>query len=216
MEASQEAWRTARRIITLTAIVAGVYLWIVNPIGRAVSNAQSGAERSLKEILDSITQTDTHVVEGRAEVRSSVQVAELALLDLRMSASRSIEKTEAFSGLPLGTKKLVVRGHYRVKAGYKLTPGISLTMAEQQAIARFPKASVLSIELIDYDVLSEDSGWLNRVQPADRAQILRELREQMRDEVNQSGILQTVDANLQTRLSDLFGGKPIKIEPLEK
>ena len=45
----------------------------------------------------------------------------------------------------------------------------------------------MSVELIDFDVLSEDSGWLNKIQPADRAQILCELRNQMREEAGNAG-----------------------------
>ena len=67
-------------------------------------------------------------------------------------------------------------------------------MENGKPVARFPKPEVLSVELIDFDVLSEDSGWLNRIQPADRAQILRELREQMRAEAERSGLLDTVES----------------------
>ncbi|RYD67728.1 MAG: DUF4230 domain-containing protein, partial [Verrucomicrobiaceae bacterium] len=75
-----------------------------------------------------------------------------------------------------------------------------------------PKPEILSVELIDYEVLSEDSGWLNKVQPADRAQILRELRTQMRKEAEDSGLLDTVEATLRTRLRDLLGAETVSVE----
>ena len=171
-------------------------------------------ERGLREVLGAVTNRDTRIVEGRAEIIETTEISELGLLEMRMSATRAIEKSEQFSGLPLGTKKLIVRGHYQVKGGYRMQNGISLRMENGQPVANFPKPEILSVELVDYDVLSEDSGWLNKVQPADRAQILRELREQMRSEAEKSGMLDTVEATLSTRLRDLLGTERVTVEQL--
>lgn len=206
-------WRTARRTITAAAIVGGLYFLVVAPLERAISGTRASVERGLEQVLGAITNTDTRTVEGRAEIVESSEISELSLLEMRMSATRTIEKSEEFSGLiPLGTKKLIVRGHYQVKGGYRLREGVSLRMEGGNPVARFPKPEILSVELIDFDVLSEDSGWLNKVQPADRAQILRELREQMREEARKSGMLDTVEATLRTRLRDLLGAETVTVE----
>jgi hypothetical protein len=213
MEHRAEMWRTARRTITAVAIVGGLYFLVVAPLERAISGAKASVERGLAQVLGAITNTDTRTVEGRAEIVETSEISELSLLEMRMSATRTIEKSEEFSGLiPLGTKKLIVRGHYQVKAGYRLREGVSLRMEAGKPVARFPKPEILSVELIDFDVLSEDSGWLNKVQPADRAQILRELREQMREEARKSGLLDTVEATLRTRLRDLLGAETVTVE----
>jgi hypothetical protein len=213
MEHRAEMWRTARRTITAVAIVGGLYFLVVAPLERAISGTKASVERGLAQVLGAITNTDTRTVEGRAEIVETSEISELSLLEMRMSATRTIEKSEEFSGLiPLGTKKLIVRGHYQVKAGYRLREGVSLRMEGGKPVARFPKPEILSVELIDFDVLSEDSGWLNKVQPADRAQILRELREQMREEARKSGLLDTVEATLRTRLRDLLGAETVTVE----
>lgn len=213
MEHRVEMWRTLRRAVTLLAIIGGTWLLAVRPIERALSGTKSSIERSLKEVLGAITNQDTRVVEGRAEIVGTAEISELSLLEMRMSATRTIEKSEKFSGLlPLGTKKLIVRGHYTVKGGYRLHDGVSLRVEKGTPVARFPKAEILSVELIDFDVLNEDSGWLNRIQPADRAQILRELRNQMRGEAEKSGLLDTVDGTLRTRLRDLLGVESVTME----
>lgn len=213
MEHRVEMWRTLRRAVTLLAIIGGTWLLAVRPIERALSGTKSSIERGLKEVLGAITNQDTRVVEGRAEIVGTAEISELSLLEMRMSATRTIEKSEKFSGLlPLGTKKLIVRGHYTVKGGYRLHDGVSLRVEKGTPVARFPKAEILSVELIDFDVLNEDSGWLNRIQPADRAQILRELRNQMRGEAEKSGLLDTVDGTLRTRLRDLLGVESVTME----
>lgn len=213
MQTQVEMWKTLRRAMTLAAIIAGTYFLAVRPIERALSGTKTTIERSLQQVLGAITNTDTRIVEGRAEIIATAEIAELSLLEMRMSATRTIEKSEEFSGIiPLGTKRLIVRGHYTVKGGYRLKDGVSLRMENGKPVARFPKPEILSVELLDYDVLSEDSGWLNRIQPADRAQILRELRDQMRQEAEKSGLLDTVERSLRTRLRDLLGAESASVE----
>ncbi len=212
MEHRVEMWRTLRWLVTVVALVGGLWFLVVGPLERAISGTKTTVERGLDKVLASVTNTDTRVVEGRAEIVETAEIAELSLLEMRMSATRSIEKSEKFSILPLGTKKLIVRGHYQVKGGYRLKPGISLRMEDGRPVARFPKPEILSVELVDFDVLSEDSGWLNKIQPADRAQILRELREQMRQEAARSGLLEGVEANLSTRLRDLLEADSVRVE----
>ena len=213
MQHRVEMWKTLRRGMTLAAIIAGAYFLAVRPIERALSGTKNSLERSLQQVLGAITNTDTRIVEGRAEIIATAEIAELSLLEMRMNATRTIEKSEEFSGIiPLGTKRLIVRGHYTVKGGYRLKDGVSLRMENGKPVARFPKPEILSVELLDFDVLSEDSGWLNKIQPADRAQILRELREQMRQEAEKSGLLDTVESSLRTRLRDLLSAESVSVE----
>lgn len=207
-----EMWKTLRRLVTAGAIIAGSYFLIVVPITRAISGTRAGLQRNLETVLGAITNQDTRIVEGRAEIVETTEISELSLLEMRMSATRTIERSEKFAILPMGTKKLIVRGHYQVKGGYRLTPGISLRMDRGRPVAAFPKPEILAVELVDFDVLSEESGWLNKVQPADRSQILRELREQMREEARHSGMLETVEATLRTRLRDLMGVEDVSVE----
>lgn len=207
-----EMWKTLRRVVTAGAIIAGAYFLVVVPVTRGLSGTKASIERSLEKVLGAITNTDTRIVEGRAEIVETTEIAELSLLEMRMSATRTIERSENFTVLPLGTKKLIVRGHYQVKGGYRLKPGVSLRMDGGRPVANFPKPEILSVELVDFDVLSEESGWLNKVQPADRAQILRELREQMREEAQRSGMLETVESTLRTRLRDLMGVDSVSVE----
>jgi hypothetical protein len=205
-------WKTLRRLVTVVAIISGSYFLVVMPIMRAMAGTKASVERGLEKVLGAITNTETRITEGRAEIVETTEVSELSLLEMRMSATRTIERSESFAVLPLGTKKLIVRGHYQVKGGYRLKPGVSLRMDHGRPVANFPKPEILSVELVDFDVLSEESGWLNKVKPEDRAQILRELREQMREEAQRSGMLETVESTLRTRLRDLIGVDNVSVE----
>lgn len=194
------------------ALLAAVLLlaWLgIRFAERGIGTTTSGLEK----VLGAITGSDTRIIEGRAEITETAEIAELSLLEMKMTATRSFEN-EAYvlRYLPAGTKKLIVEGRYRVTAGYKLKPGISLRMENGAPVARFPEPEILSVELIDYKPLSEKDGWANDVTPEDRARLLRELRQQMRQEAQRSGMLDMVEASLRTRLRDLLGGGDVKIE----
>lgn len=198
--------------MTLSIVVGGAWLLVVRPVERALSLTKSSVHQGLQEVLGAVTNRDTRIVEGRAEIVETKEISELSLLEMKMSATRSIEKSESLLILPLGTKRMIVRGNYVVKGGYRLKNGVSLRMENGEMVARFPRPRVLSVELVDFEVLNEDSGWMNKIQPEDRAQILRELRTQMRMEAANSGMLTTVEASLRTRLRDLLGVENVTVE----
>ncbi|MCW1884314.1 DUF4230 domain-containing protein [Luteolibacter flavescens] len=207
-----ELWKTLRWIALLATVV--VLAWFgIRTFERGVGGTVSGLEK----VLGAITNSDTRVVEGRAEIVSQSEITELALVELKMSATRSFENEtfilKYFSG---GKKRLIVRGEYRVTAGYKLQPGVSLRMDGNTPVAQFPAPQILSVELIDFQPLNEESGWWNSITPDDRAQLLRDLRLQMRSEAQRSGVLEIVESTMRTRLKDLLGTGDVKVERAEK
>ncbi|BCX48640.1 DUF4230 domain-containing protein [Haloferula helveola] len=212
MEHQKEIWRTVRWSLVLGAFVLIAWLGVRFFQDSARSTA-SGIERGLDKILGALTNSDTRIVEGRAEVVERNEIAELALLELRMSATRSYEN-QAFilKYVSAGTKQLIIRGDYRVTAGYRLKPGVSLQVVDGTPVANFPEPEILGVELIDFQVLNEKDGWWNGVTAEDRAKVLRELRLQMRSEAEKSGALDVVEATLRTRMKDLIGADQVRIE----
>lgn len=206
-------WKTLRWIGISALLIAALYLLVLQPVERAVNGTRASVERGLDRVLGAITNSDTRISEGKAEITETAEVSELSLLEMNMNATRAFEKEDfVLQYLPLGTKKLIVRGHYKVKAGYRLVPGVSLRMEKGQPVANFPKPEILSVELTDFEVLNEESGWLNKITAVDRAAVLRDLREQMRQEAARSGILETAESTLRTRLRDLLGVDSVRIE----
>lgn len=207
-----EIWKTVRWLAFLTAVVLLAVLGF-RGFQKTVGGTASGLERGLDKVLGALTNSDTTIVEGRAEVVEKNEISELSLLELRMSATRSYEnETFILKYLSAGTKKLIIRGDYRVTAGYRLEPGVSLQIVDGVPVARFPEPTILGVELIDFEVLSEKDGWWNGVTAGDRATLLRELRQQMRREAARSGALDLVDATLRTRIKDLIGVPDVRIE----
>jgi len=208
MTAHPELWKTVRWISVLAALVLLAWLGL-----RIFERGVGGTVSGLEKVLGAITSSDTRIVEGRAEISEKAQISELALLEMKMTATRSFEN-EAFvlKYFPAGTKRLIIRGDYRVTAGYKLEPGVSLRMENGIPVASFPEPKILSVELIDFKELNEKDGWANDITSEDREQLLYELRQQMRLEAQRSGVLDAVESSLRTRLRDLLGSGDVKIE----
>ena len=207
-----ESHKTLRALIIMTGlIVLGVFL--SRQMERNVLGASSSISQGLDKVLGALTNSNTRIVEGRAEIVEQNEISELSLLELKMTATRSFENENyVLKYLPAGTKQLIVRGDYRITAGYKLKPGVSLAVEKGIPVARFPEAEILGVELIEFNILSEKDGWANSITAEDRATLLRELRQQMRMEAEKSGVLDVVDAALRTRMKDLIGSDHVRIE----
>ena len=91
-------------------------------------------------------------------------VLELAVLTRQEVVERETENTWLGS-----TKRLRVRGTYRVKAGYDLKQPITATIdggpGSDTVRVQMPPAKLLSVEMEKLDVLSMDNGLWNHVQP---------------------------------------------------
>lgn len=212
MSAQPELWKTVRWLSVLAALLGLAWLGL-----RIVERGMGSTATGLEKVLGAITSSDTRIVEGRAEISQTNQISELALVEMKMSATRSFEN-EAFvlKYLPAGTKRLIIRGEYRVTAGYKLEPGVSLRMENGVPVARFPDPEILSVELIDFQQLNEKDGWMNEITSQDREQLIKELNLQMRLEAQRSGVLDIVESSLRTRLRDLLGTGDVKVERAAK
>lgn len=203
-----ELWKTVRWIALLGAMIAIALIGV-----RFFERSVKGTSEGIDKVLSALTNSDTRITEGRAEIVSQTDISELALLELKMSATRRFEnESYVLKYLPTGTKHLIAQGHYRITAGYRLEPGVSLQVENGVPIARFPEPEILGVEMIDFEILSEKDGWANGITAADRATLLRELRQQMRTEAEKSGVLDLVEATLATRMQDLLNSQKVKIE----
>lgn len=207
-----EFWKTVRWLGSAAMVIAAFWLLIVQPLERTLGKTSAAVSRRLDQVLAAVTGTKTHVVEGKAELSEQHEISELALMELKMSATRRLENEKEIFKVLKGKKSIVVRGNYRIKLGYRLKPGVSLQAGQDEIIARFPRPEVLSAELLDFETLSEEQSWLNEIDAQDRALVLRELHEQMQREVEKSGILDSVDQSLRTRLKDLLATDRVRLE----
>lgn len=103
----------------------------------------------------------------------SSSMLELAVVEREMLVERETEDTWMGS-----TKRLRVRGTFRVKAGFDLTQPFSaqITGSSPTIISvRMPPPRLLSVEQENIEVLTMDNGFWNHMQPAEYAQTVNDL-----------------------------------------
>ena len=116
----------------------------------------------------------------------SSPVLELAVLEREASVERETENTWMGS-----TKRLRVRGLYRIKAGFDLTRpfAVQIDGADASVVrVRMPRARLLSVELKRLDVLTMDNGLWNSVQPDEFGQEVSALNLAARQKAWQEGM----------------------------
>ena len=209
---TEQTGKTIRWLLMLI-FLASMVIYGVWHVEKTFNRTTAAATRGLDQILSAITGNKSTMVEGRAIMEEKQQISELALMEMRMSAVRKLENSGSLMKyFPLGTKQIVVRGHYKVKAGYRLQPGVALQIENDEVVAHFPAAEILSVELIDFEEVESKDGWANKITGDDRAWVLRELKQQMEDEAKSSGMLDAVESTLRTRLKDLVGDQKVRVE----
>lgn len=134
--------------------------------------AERMAEKSAAAVLDwggrvrdavaAVTGMEPRVVVNEQVVFEQAQpVLELAVLERDATAERETEDSWLGS-----TKRLRVRGLYRVKVGYKLEDGFNVEVLGQSAEVvrlQLPPPRVLSVEQRRVDVLTMDNGLWNHL-----------------------------------------------------
>jgi len=209
-EGSLQLWKTLRLIIFIVGVILAARMIFVRPL-QTVANK---AEAQLDKVLESLTGHETKIVAGKGVLESRKEVAELAMIELKMNTVRSLEN-ESFVAkyVSLGRKRLELQGVFRVKVGYDLNQGCEIYENEGgRVMVKFPRARILSVELLELRTLHEEEGWLNKVNPKDRDSLVNELREQMKDEAEDSGLLEYSESHLRTRLKDLLGVQSGQLE----
>ncbi|MGE9269500.1 MAG: hypothetical protein ACQKBU_01745, partial [Verrucomicrobiales bacterium] len=83
MSSKTEFWKTLRWALAL-AVFALLAFTGLRFLDQQVSQTTAG----LDQVLSVLTQSDTRIVEGRAEITRQTEISELALLEIRMSATR--------------------------------------------------------------------------------------------------------------------------------
>lgn len=130
-------------------------------------------------------------------------VLQLAVLEREMVVERETENTWLGS-----TKKLRVRGTYRVKAGFDLTQPFSVNIEgtlAQNVQVHLPPPRLLSAELEHLDVLRMDSGLWNPVRPGEFADEVSALNTDARLRANHEGMIAEARKTFATQLEERLG-----------
>jgi hypothetical protein len=171
----QTAHRSRRRlgwaaaalgIVLILALLGGFIFYRLVTLPQHIA-AESEAEiehllQAARRAFDGVVQPRV-VVNERVVLEQASPVLELAVFEREVTVERETENTWLES-----TKKLRIRGTYRVKAGYDLRQPFQVNIDDNQpqtVRVSLPRAKILSVELERLEVLTAENGLWNKVQP---------------------------------------------------
>ncbi len=154
----------------------------------------------LKGALETITQNQITQEGSSLEIQTN-NIQELAVIE---RDSQSIIKYET---LFLGSKKtLILKGNFKIKAGFDLTKASQFSIINGKVSGHPPKAEILSVEMIDYEIFHSQDGAFNKLTPQDQESATNALLEQARQDAQNSNLRQQAELQFQQRLDDLMQG----------
>ena len=113
------------------------------------------------------------------------------------------------------TKRLRVRGTFRVKAGFDLTKPFSVQIADGSpptVAVRMPPPRLLSVEQENVEVLTMENGLWNHMQPDEYAQAVNELTTDARLKAVRDGMVAEAKTRFAEQLAQKLGpGQQLEI-----
>lgn len=111
------------------------------------------------------------------------------------------------------TKTLHVRGIFKAAAGYNLKEpfSIEITSDPLKITARLPEPRLLSVQMDSFMVVTDESGWWNRITEADRSDAVNVLVSLAKRRAEASGILNDVRTSAEDRIRELVQRNGVEI-----
>ena len=181
----------------LTVLLVGGMAAFYYFVGKPAMSPVDRLAEALRNVTDSeVTVSGSSVTLARAEMR------ELAVVE------RKVQSMVKYETKWLGSDKmLIVKGDFLIKAGFDLTGFEGFELEGDKVVGEWPKAKVLSVEQLDYEIFFFKSGVVNKVSEEDIQKVTNLLQEQARiDAEEHSDILESAERVIQRRLEDLSQG----------
>ncbi len=202
--ASRSFFITGTLVLLIFILLAVVgYVGVQRATDNAAETAQQLASNAAEQVRSALNITPRVSISGLTVIEQRSPIMELALVQ------QTIFKEYTWQHTFLGsTKRLVLRGEFVAKAGYNLQDSFALAITpatDSSALAvrvHLPAPRLLSLEMKQYNVARDESGFWNYVTAQDREDAVNALQREARLSVEQSDILQSVHTEAQRRFQD--------------
>jgi hypothetical protein len=179
--------------VLAVAVMASFHYFVARPATRPMDR--------FVDALGALTQRSVEV-DGITVALGDSEVSELVLVERH---SRSLIKYETSW---LGSDNvLIVRGDFRIKAGFDLDAVEPLEFRDGRVEGQWPPAEILSVELLDYEVFFSRNGAINKLKPEDQEKAVRRLLAQAREDAEAGDLREEAEGRLRERLQDLGRGE---------
>ena len=132
-------------------------------------------------------------------IEQAVAIAELATV--QQDVIVRYEWSQTWLG---STKTMELQGVYKAKAGFDLHEPFHISVDEKTIAASFPASKLLSLEMTDYKILKDESGWWNSITPAEREGAIAAMQAQAKMKAAEAGLLAEARAKFRQQLGEAF------------
>lgn len=181
-------------IVLILALLAAFFFYRAEqwPVRAAKQVRQAFAE--IGQIQPRVTIRDRVVFEQTAST------LELAVATRETQVERETE--HAWLG---STKRIKLRGVYRVRAGFDLTKAFNVRIEGSRVIAEIPPPKVLGADQVDVEVRSFQHGIWNKIHPEELEAELRTLPQMARLKAAEHGLQQEALESFTRQLREKLG-----------
>lgn len=174
------------RLVLALVIAAGLAWFLYH---RHVKEAMHQVARELATTFQQRFQTTPQVTySSHVVVEEKKPLLEVAVVERNLAVDYKMESSWLMS-----EKELHLRGEFKVKAGFNLRQGgmrIEIPGNGRAVRITIPRPRVLSVEMLNVEMLEEKMGWWNRIQPHEREMALRQMRAEAKLQAIQAGVLE--------------------------
>ncbi len=178
------------------SFVSAFYIAVRTPVDVAGSLAESTA----KAVREAFNFTPRISIDQVVVFEQNSPIMELATVERELYTQYTWKHSWLGS-----TKEITVRGVFVAKAGFDLRKPFHIDISRNPLSVRtqVPPAELLSLEMKEYKLVTDNDGWWNKVTPQDRQHAVRALMRSAREKANTSGIRDEAERSVQERLRDI-------------
>lgn len=200
--------------VLAAVIIAGVLIFFkscTEAPAKEAGRAYDVARRFAKDCAEVLQFRPVIMVNQEVVFDRAVPIAELALAEKTFIHTYTWEQTWLRS-----TKKLSLQGTFRAKGGYDLTKPFVVIISEdgKSVSATVPEVQVLSVELQNEKIVSDENGWWNNISTEDREAAKNALLREARAKARASSLRSEVEEELQRKLRGLLQEDEISLSVL--
>ncbi|TAE25302.1 MAG: DUF4230 domain-containing protein [Candidatus Kapaibacterium sp.] len=194
--------------VILLLVGAGVLFFFSND----ETDARSIAKRTADAFKQRLGFTPSVSVNGLTVIEQTLPILELA--SVQENIFREYKWQHTFLG---SSKTLVLRGEFVIKSGFDLKEEFALniddvqvapnTSAKKRVTMRLPEAKILSLEMKNYSVVTDENGWWNKITLEDRTNAVNAMQQEARTASEQAGIRTKAMSMIQRQIQDILKDK---------
>ena len=142
----------------------------------------------------------------RVKIDQTIVLEQTAPILELATVSRGVFIDHTWSHTWMGsTKTIQLQGTFTAKAGFDLRQPFTISIERNplRVLADLPPPKLLSVEMENYRVLKDESGWWNRITDRDREHAVNELHSAAKARAESTGLLEEVRNTAEARIREI-------------